>query len=326
MRHIKFNFLFVIGFILTVGLTSAFAFDGASGVGGDKGKTKRPKNTGVLSVKTTPGAYQVRVDGQVVGMSGVSTGAEFYLTPGLHRVEIAGPNGQTFSRDIEIRRDAKNCICLKIVETSSSRPCPYDIIVSGPDRVVEGDLITFASTNKVTTGAIPVNYNWTVNPGNLSITSGLGTSAITVDTTGFGGQTVTADLDVNDGVYDASCRQRISVPTVVDKLPQPKPPENIRCDIFESQSFDDDKARFDNCTIQLQSIPDSQIYIILYQGTDKFSKTNTADKLGKRTLDYLVKTRGIDPRRIQIVKWGTRPRTSYEIYIIPPGAMPPVPQ
>lgn len=321
MRHFRFNFLFVVGLILILGLATVFAAES----GGDKNKNKRPKNVGILSVRTTPAAYQVRVDGQVVGMSGVSTGAEFYLAPGMHRVEVEGANGQTFSRDIEIRRDQKNCVCLKVVENSTSRPCPYDIVVSGPDRVVEGDLITFASTNKVTTGAIPVIYSWAVTPGNLNITSGLGTSAITVDTTGFGGQTVTADLDVNDGVYDARCRQRISVPTIVERLPKPPAPQYARCDIFESQSFDDDKARFDNCTLQLQSIPDSQIYIILYQGTDKFSQANTADKLGKRTLDYLVKTRGVDPRRIQIVKWGTRPRTSYEIYIIPPGAQPPVP-
>ena len=321
MRHSKFNFLFVIGLVLIFGLTSAFSMES----GGDKNKTKRPKNMGVLSVRTTPGAYQVKVDGQVVGMSGVSTGAEFYLEPGMHHVEVEGPNGQTFTRDIEIRREQKNCVCLKVVENSTSRPCPYDIIVSGPDRVVEGDLITFASSNKVTTGAIPVIYNWTVTPGNLNITSGVGTPSITVDTTGFGGQTVTADLDVNDGVYDARCRQRISVPTTVERIPPPPVPKYSRCDIFESQSFDDDKARFDNCTIQLQATPDSQIYIILYQGTDKFSRVNTADKLGKRTLDYLVKTRGIDPRRVQIVKWGTRPRTSYEIYIIPPGAQPPVP-
>ena len=140
----------------------------------------------------------------------------------------------------------------------------------------------------------------------------------------MGGQTVRAELDVWDGVNDTTCRQQISVPTEVEKQ---KIPEAIRCDVFESRAFDDDKARFDNCVIELQNRPDSQLYIIVYQGTDKISKTtNNADKLGKRTLDYLVKTRGVDPRRISIVNWGTRPKTSFEIWIIPPGAQPPVPQ
>jgi hypothetical protein len=318
MRNIKYNFLFVIGLVLTLGLTTAFA-------GGKDDKVKRPKNTGILTVKTTPGAYPVRIDGQVVGMSGVSTPAEFYLSPGMHRVEIEGPNGQMFSKEIEIRRDAKNCICIKVIEETTKRPCPYDIYLSGPDRVIEGDLITFASNNRVTSGAVPVIYTWAVSPSNVNITSGLQTSSITVDTTGMAGQTITADLDVNDGVYDAACRQRISVPTIVDR--KPELPTNYKFDEFDSLAFDDDKARLDAFAIELQNKPDSQGYIILYQGTDKVSKrSRNADTIGKRTLDYLVKVRGVDPRRIVITNWGTRPKTRYELWIIPPGAMPPVPQ
>lgn len=322
MKHfVKYNYLLVIGLILTLGLTNVFAAYG----GGDKDKKKnRPKNTGTLSVKTTPVAYTVKVDGQVVGMSGVDTAAEFYLAPGTHLVEVEGPNGQTFSKSLEIRRDFRNCICLKAVEHIVTRACPYNIQVNGPDKVLENDLITFTSQNAVKDSPTPVNYRWTVSPETAQITSGQGTSAITVDTKGLGGQPVTASLDVTDDVYGATCHQSNSVLTNVE--PTPRGPEAKKCDIFESQSFDDDKARFDNCTLDLQSSPDSQIYIILYQGTDKLSKTNTAAKLGKRTLDYLVKTRGIDPRRIVITNWGTRPRTMYEIYIIPPGAQPPVPQ
>jgi hypothetical protein len=317
MRKFRYNFLFVVGLMLTVGLTAAFGFD-------DDTRTKRPKNAGILSVKTTPTAFPVKVDGQVIGMSGVSTPAEFYLAPGLHRIEIEGPNGQTFSKELEIRRSAKNCICIKIVEQSISRPCPYDVRVDGPDKVLEGDLITFAAFNAVTASETPLKYNWRVSPETVRITSGQGTPSITVDTTGMGGQTVRAELDVWDGAYDANCRQQISVPTEVEKQ---KVPEAVRCDIFESRAFDDDKARFDNCVIELQNRPDSQLYIIVYQGQDRLSTTtNTADKLSIRTLDYLVKTRGVDPRRISIVNWGTRPKTTFEIWIIPPGAQPPVPQ
>ncbi len=91
--------------------------------------------------------------------------------------------------------------------------------------------------------------------------------------------------------------------------------------------FDDDKARLDAFAIELQNHPDAQGYVILYQGTDKVSKrSRNADKIGKRTLDYLVKVRGVDPRRIMITNWGTRPKTRYELWVIPPGAQPPVPQ
>jgi hypothetical protein len=120
------------------------------------------------------------------------------------------------------------------------------------------------------------------------------------------GQTITADLDVNDGVYDEKCRQRISVPTIVEKVDIPKP---RRFDEFPSRAFDDDKARLDAFAIELQNNPDAQGYIIMYQGTDRNSMRNRrVEVLSKRTLDYLVKARGIDPRRIQIVNWGTRLR------------------
>lgn len=317
MRHIKLNFLFVIGLILTLGMTTAFADTK------DK-KNKQPKNTGTLTVKTTPTAMTIRIDGQVVGMSGVATPAEFFLSPGTHQLEIEGADGQRKSIPVEITRNGRNCVCLKIVEETTTRACPYNIRVDAPDRVLENDLITFTSQNLVTNGSVPVNYRWTVTPSTAVITSGEGTPTITVDTKGLAGQPITATLDVTDDVYGATCQQKNEVVTNVDALPLPPPP--TQCDIFESQSFDDDKARFDNCTIALQSNPDAQLYIILYQGTDKLSKINTADKLSKRTLDYLVQTRGIDPRRIQIVKWGTRPRTTYQIYIVPPGAQPPVPE
>ncbi|HXG85535.1 MAG TPA: PEGA domain-containing protein [Pyrinomonadaceae bacterium] len=307
----------MIGLVLTLSLTSALA-------GAKDAKVKRPKNTGTLTVKTTPVAMTVRIDGQVVGMSGVSTPAEFYLAPGTHQLEIEGPNGQRKVLPVEIRRNERNCVCLKVLEETTTRACPYNIRVDAPDRVLENDLITFTSQNLVTDGAIPINYSWTVTPSTAVITSGLGTPTITVDSRGLGGQPITATLDVTDDVYGATCQQNNQVVTNVDR--QPELPQPVRCDIFESQSFDDDKARFDNCTIELQNNPDSQLYIILYQGTDRLSRTNTADKLSKRTLDYLVKTRGIDPRCIQIVKWGTRPRTTYEIYVVPPGAQPPVPQ
>jgi hypothetical protein len=316
MRNIRYNFLFVIGLMLTLGITSAFGF-------GDE-KTKRPKNTGTLTVKTTPVAYSVKIDGVFKGMSGVGEGSEFYLEPGMHKLEIEFPNGKTYTKDVEIIKDRKNCVCLKYIEETVKRPCPYDVSVSGPDKVLEGDLITFAAFNNVTGSTTPLNYTWKVSPDTVRVTSGLGTSAITVDTTGMGGQTITADLDVTDDVYGKTCFQKNSVPTEVEKKPEIK---SFKCDEFDSGPFDDTKARFDNCVLQLQGNPDAQLYVIIYQGTDKLSMTrNTYDKISKRTLDYLVKMRGVDPRRISIVKWGDRPRTAFEIWLVPPGAQPPVPQ
>ncbi len=316
MRFKRYNFLFVAGLVLTLGLTTAFA-------GGVDKDNKRPKNTGTLSVKTSDKAYPVKVDGQYVGMSGVGHGAEFYLPPGIHTVEVTGDDGKVWVDEIEIVRDRKHCICLKMIRETITKPCPYRFHLEGPDRITEGDLVTFAAINSGT-APIPLRYAWRVSNGR--ITSGLGTTSITVDSTGLGGRTINAELDVNDDVYDAACRQVISVPTEVIPEQKPEPPKPYRCDEFESKSADEDKARFDNCVIQAQNTPDSQLYVVIYPGTDRRSMTvNTYDRLSKRALDYLVKNRGFDPRRIQIVKGSPRISTTFVLWIVPPGAsLPPI--
>lgn len=317
MRLYRYNFLFVIGLLLTLGVSAAFGKV-------DDDKTKRPKGTGTLSVKTTEAAYPVKVDGQYVGMSGVGSGAEFYLAPGIHTVEVTGPDGKVWTDEIEIRRDAKHCVCLKLVREVITTPCPYRFHLEGPDRITEGDLVTFAAINSGT-APIPLRYAWKVSNGR--VTSGLGTSSITVDSAGLGNSVINAELDVNDDVYDSKCRQLISVPTEVVRIPPPEEPKPFRCDEFEARAADDDKARFDNCVIQAQNTPDAQLYVIIYPGTDRVSTTrNTYDRLSRAALNYMVKTRGFDPRRISIVKGSPRLKTTYEIWIVPPGAQPPVVQ
>jgi hypothetical protein len=321
----RFSFLFVVGLILTLGMTSA-----ALAAGGDKKKKKKaPKNAGIISVLTTPNALPVKIDGKMVGMSGTTEGAEFYLAPGIHLVEVEGPNGQKFSREINVIKKVKHCICLNIVEKTTSRPCPYDMRVDGPNSVKEGNRVTFVARNIAAVTPIAgtaLNYAWKVSPSGVRIVSGLGSPALTIDTTGLGGRTLTVDVDVNDGVYDASCRQTKSISTGVVPLPPVKPPVPIPVDRFPFSAFDDDKARLDNLAIELQNNPSWQGYIIMYQGTDRKSqRTGDVAKLSRRALNYLVKTRGVDPKRIQIVRGGTKEVTTYEFWIVPPGAALPVP-
>lgn len=315
MRNSRNKIIVILGLLLTLGAASAFAAVADN-------KPKGPKDKGILSVRTTEEAYPVKVNGELVGMSGVNVGAEFYLAPGFHMVEVAGPGGKVWRKEIEIRVGQKNCICLKTVRETIRTPCPYRFYLEGPDRVTEGDLITFAAIN-AGTAPIPLKYAWKVSP-NVRVTSGLGTPSITVETAGMGGRTINAELDVNDDVYDSRCRQVISVPTEITVIPPIQEAKPFRCDEFEARTPDDDKARFDNCVIQAQNTPDSQLYIIIYPGTDRVSMTrNTYDRLSKRALDYMVKDRRFDPRRISIVRGSSRAKTTYEIWIVPPGAQPP---
>ena len=306
MQKFRYNFLFVIGLVLIFGTAATVWSQG-----------KRQKNMGILSVKTSPEAYPVRVDGEVLGMSGVGTGAEFYLAPGRHVVEVQGTNGQTFSKEIDFVKNRRNCICLKVVDTTTARECPYNISVEGPEEFVEGKAITFTTRNLGANPEIPVNYKWTVSNG--TIISGQSTSSITVDTNGAGDRPITAYLDVTDDIPGSTCQQKNEATS--NPTPKQTPPQSYQCDVFESKTQDDNKARFDNCVLQYNSAPNSQLYIVFYQGTAK--RSLTVDRLKRLTLDYFVKTRGIDPSQIVVTEGGSRPRTMVEIWIVPPGAQPP---
>ena len=55
MRKIGYNFLLILGLMITFGVANKVSANGND--------TKRPKNTGILAVKTSPGSYPVVVDG-----------------------------------------------------------------------------------------------------------------------------------------------------------------------------------------------------------------------------------------------------------------------
>jgi hypothetical protein len=320
MRSKKFLFPFVFSLVAILSISTMVL----AGGGDKKKKQKRPKNTGIISVKTTPNALTVKIDGQDVGQSGVTEGAEFYLTPGIHVVEIEAPGMPPYRKEINVVKNVKNCICLTVLEKTTKRPCPYDMKISGPSSIEEGQLATFFTTNVATVpiGNSILNYAWKVNPSTARITSGLGTGSITVDTSGLGGQTLSVEVDTGDGVYDASCRQTKSIDTEVSRIPPPPivKPDPISCDVFSSVAPDDDKARFDNCIIQLNTNPSTSLYIIINQGTDRLSlRRNTYDQVRKRASDYFIQ-RGISSNRISIVRGRDKATTTYQIWLIPIGA------
>lgn len=320
MRKIGYNFLLIFGLLITFGLTTTVSAN-------DKKDTKRPKNTGILAVKTSPGSYPVLVDGVQVGMSGVGQDAEFFLTPGAHRVEVLGPDGKTWSKEITAVKDRKTCICLKMVENTETTPCPYNISVSGPDKVTEGDLVTFTATNTVPVGAKPsgnpLKYVWTITPAIAAsrITSGQGTDTITIDTTGLANQSLIASVETTDGFYDAQCRQIKTVSTEV-KPPPVTPPDDPRGDIIIFRAFDDIKARVDLYVQELNVAPDSMAYIFYYQGREK--KSSDATKIARRMQDYMVNVRGFDPRRIVMTSGGMREVSQADVFVVKPSNKIPV--
>ena len=269
---------------------------------------------------TTSGNFEYRIEpDNVRGHTDSSQVTVVPLDAGPHKLVIVLPSTRLWERDFEIEAGRKLCVSVNyhpktITVKPPPPPCPYPVFISAVEKVNDGDLIMF-SAEVGYTGSRPLNYNWSVTAGTIS--GGQGTASIRVDSTGLGGQTIVAKVVVDDGSGEAACR--VSDQKPVEVIPR-KPPE-VKCrefDSFQSVAFDDDKARFDNLTTELQNAPDSQAVIIIYAG--RYSRVGQADLLGKRTSDYLTTARQLDSGRFVIVDGGYRETDYFDIWICPPGA------
>lgn len=190
-------------------------------------------------------------------------------------------------------------------------PCP-NVTVSCPDTVTESAPMTF--TAKVSGGDqnVTPTFNWTVSAG--TITSGQGTSSITTDTAGIGGQTATATADV--GGYDRNCSTSSSCTVSVMKKVEAR-----KIDEFGQLRVADANVRLDNFAIELQNDPTSQAYVLAYGG--RTSRAGFAQASADRVKSYLVKTRGIDAARVVTMDGGYK-EPWIELWLVPAGATPPV--
>ena len=219
--------------------------------------------------------------------------------PGTYTATVEVNDGNTHTANASTTVTIANCLhCVP--------PCPT-VSVSCPDNVDLGAPITFnASVN----GDANVTYNWSVSAGTIS--SGQGTSSITVSTDGLGGQTVTATVEL--GGLDPSCSRTASCTAGV----RPPPATPVKFDEYGNIKFNDEKARLDNYAIQLQNQPGSQGYIIAYGSCE-----GEAQARADRAKDYLVNTRGIDAGRLVTVDGGCRSELKVELWIVPTGATAP---
>ena len=187
--------------------------------------------------------------------------------------------------------------------------CPT-VSVSGPSGLTKpGTPITFVAN--VSGG--DVTYNWTVSAGTIS--SGQGTSSITVDTTGVpAGSNVTATLDIGGTDPDCTCTTRFSETAGIP------PAETYNTvDEFGALKDDDVKARVDNFYIQLNNNPNAQGYILNY-GTPAQIKARRAQIMKGITF------RKYDASRVTFVDgpdMGEGVKTKF--ILVPAGVTPPAP-
>src|SRR6185503_20906503 len=96
-------------------------------------------------------------------------------------------------------------------------PCPYPLNVSAPQQVTEGEIITYTADVSYT-GTAPLKYTWRVTPSSARVVSGLGSPTLNVDSTGLGGQRITATLTADDGSSYPECSQTVQAISVVTPL------------------------------------------------------------------------------------------------------------
>jgi hypothetical protein len=225
--------------------------------------------------------------------------------------DLSGVNPGTYTASVEVNDGNQHLVTgtttVTVAEcTGCVPPCPT-VSVSCPADVDQGQPITFTSS---VSSDVNVTYNWSVSAGTIS--SGQGTSSITVDTAGLAGQTVTATLEL--GGLDPACSRTASCSTSV----RPLPAAPTKFDEYGDIRFNDEKARLDNYAIQLQNTPDAQGVIIAYGNCE-----GAAQARADRAKDYLVNTRGIDAGRIVTIDGGCRSDLTVELWIVPSGATAP---
>ncbi|MGH9932372.1 MAG: hypothetical protein ACREA9_24480 [Pyrinomonadaceae bacterium] len=284
-------------------------------------KKRKLAKYGSIKILSTPGGLPIEIDGKSEGQTTTEYRA-FDRDPGLHMVVITLPDGQRWTREIDLQAGRIKCVAINFKSSPPvvKSPCPYPVSLSVDAEVNEGEVITF-STDTAYSGSAPLNYTWTLSPSAAKIQTSIG-NKITVDSTGLGGQRVTATVVVDDGSGESACRQTAQASSFV------RPPErhenpSKQFDVCCSCSFDDQKARLDNLAVELQNDPTATTYIIAYGG--RTSRIGKADLLGTRARDYLVAKRGIDQSRITVMNGGFREEDCVELWITPSGAQPPQP-
>jgi len=229
--------------------------------------------------------------------------------------DLSGVNPGTYTATVEVNDGNQHVVPGSTTVTvavcaCAPPPCPT-VSVSCPADVQQGSPITFNASATGGPSDMVATYNWSVSAGTIS--SGQGTSSITVDTAGIGGQTVTATVELGGVAPEcsrtASCSTSIVVP--VELTP-------TRFDEYGNIRFNDEKARLDNYAIQLQNQTGSQGYIVAY-GTCEGQGQTRAD----RAKNYLVNTRGIEAGRITTLDGGCRADLAVELWIVPTGATAP---
>jgi hypothetical protein len=312
-----------LAFAVLVAMTFCLAHPASTAYASKKDKKENKKAYGTIKIRTNPDGLPLSIDGKSVGTT-TSSYQEYTYDPGLHTIVIGLPNGESWSREINVTNHRRKCVDLNykppvVVPTS---PCPYPVNISVTPIVTEGDVITFTASASYS-GKASLNYSWSVSPSDANVVGDANGAVFRVDSTNLGGKRVTATLTVDDGSGEAACRQTAQASTNVPKTVRHREETSTEFDVCCSCTYDDQKARLDPLGVKLHDDPSVTTFIIAYAGRN--SRPGQAARLAKRANDYLVTNRGVDQSRVATMDGGYREEDCVELWIVPQGAQPPQP-
>ena len=229
------------------------------------------------------------------------------VAPGTYTITTAvndgcGICGKTDTRTITVE-ECRDCRT-PVVECA----CVTPTVVGPTDTVTPGTPITFSVRN---TGGGDPTYNWTVSAG--TITSGQGTSSITVDTTGLSSTNVTATVELSN-----LPRPECNCPATASQTVQVVGRDLTVFDEFGDIPNDEVKARVDNLYIALGNDPTAKGVIINY-GTAAQIKRRRAQ------IDGAIRFKRYDRSRIEYIDQITDGPINTKVYVVPAGVDNPTP-
>ena len=187
------------------------------------------------------------------------------------------------------------------------------VSVEVPATVDAGSSIVFRAKLSTVVPTAKPEYKWQITAG--TIISGEGTSSITVDTSGLGGQSIEAAVSVSGISTLCSTSATRSVAVL------PPEPCGMPFDEYGDLGFEDEKARLDNFAIQLFNQKAATGYIFAYARKQTY-ESEAAERL-LRAKNYLVTVRKMDPARVIIIDGGYQEQFCVTLILVLPGATPP---
>ena len=240
--------------------------------------------------------------GRVVGEGPEVTLDLTGVAPGVYDISVEVDDGNGGIATDTAKVTVERCVC-------GPPPLPPPLCPTVAVSCPEGSHLIYKATITGGDPNVTPTFNWTASPG--VITSGQGTSSVTVDARGLSHGAFSSTVEVVG--YDRSCRISGICTVFIEPPINPR-----RVDEYGDIEFDEEKIRLARFAVELRDDPTAEGHLLCYGG--RRGRAGEARRRCDRAKNYLVNTRGMDASRIVTVDAGHREAPAVELWLVPSGA------